>query len=237
MSNVSPKIGLRAQVIESLKLRASYSEGFALASGFAKFAAGAQNLGVNKLQQYEIGAAFTPVSQISFDVSLYDIRSSNEINQVTPGVFQNFGETTRTGLESSLKWDVTNAVQLNAVYSYADSEVDQNINASLVGNQVTFVPDHTATITAHWFPVQKLRLSASVRYVGEYYIDAGNTSKADSYSILNLQAAYELDTQIPARVFVRLDNATDKAYAATVNSLGASPGAPRAVYAGIQFGF
>lgn len=237
VSNVSPKIGLRAQVLDQLQLRASYSEGFALASGFAKFASGAQELGVNELRQYELGATFKPISSVNLDMALYEINSSNEINEVTPGDFVNFGETSRTGFETSLSWDVSSQFQLQAVYGYADSEIEENLNPDLIGNRVIGVPDHTATLIATYFPIPDIRLSATARYIGEYDIDAGNTNKAPDYAVLDLDAAYSLKTKRPTQVFVSIDNVTDNVYATTINSLGASPGAPRAVFAGVQVGF
>ena len=237
VSNVSPKIGLRAQVLDQLQLRVSYSEGFALASGFAKFASGAQELGVNELRQYELGATFKPISSVNLDMALYEINSSNEINEVTPGEFVNFGETSRTGFETSLSWDVSSQFQLQAVYGYADSEIKENLNPDLIGNRVIGVPDHTATLIATYFPVPDIRLSATARYIGEYDIDAGNMNKAPDYAVLDLDAAYSLKTKRPTQVFVSIDNVTDNVYATTINSLGASPGAPRAVFAGVQVGF
>jgi outer membrane receptor protein involved in Fe transport len=237
VSNVSPKIGLRARVIESLILRASYSEGFALASGFAKFATGAQTLGVNELSQYEFGVIFKPLSAINIDLALYDIGSSNEINEVTPGEFVNFGETSRTGFESSISWEVSDQFEVTAVYGYADSKIEENVNPALVGNRVTGVPDHTGTFSATWFPIDDIRVSATARYIGEYDIDAANTNKSDDYTVLDLYAAYQINTQIPTKFFIRIDNLTDKVYATTINSLGASPGAPRTVFTGVQLGF
>lgn len=237
VSNVSPKVGLRAQVLDQLQLRASYSEGFALASGFAKFAFGAQSLDVNELRQYELGATFRPISSVNLDLALYDITSSNEINEVTPGEFVNFGETSRTGFETSLSWDMSSQFQIQAVYGYADSEVEENLNPALIGNRVNGVPDHTATLIATYFPVPDIRLTATGRYIGEYFIDSGNTTKAPDYAVLDLDAAYSLNTKTPTQVFVSIDNVTDNVYATTINSLGASPGAPRAVFAGVQVGF
>ena len=237
MSNVSPKIGLRAQLLDQVQLRASYSEGFALASGFAKFASGAQSLGVNGLRQYEIGATINPAPSVRLDLALYDITSSNEINEVTPGEFVNFGETSRTGFESSLAWEISDQFQVKAVYGYADSEIDENLNSALIGNRVNGVPEHTATLIATYFPIPDLRFTATGRYIGEYDIDAANTMRSEDYGVLDLDATYRLNTKSPTNLFISVDNVTDKVYATIFNSLGASAGAPRAVFAGVQFGF
>jgi outer membrane receptor protein involved in Fe transport len=76
-----------------------------------------------------------------------------------------------------------------------------------------------------------------VRYVGEYFIDANNTSKADNYTVVDVVLSYNIDIGTASKLFLRVDNIADKVYASTVNGLGASPGAPRAVYAGAQISF
>src|SRR5256885_17253968 len=55
-SHASPKLGLRSQVAPGVLLRASWSEGFALASDFAKYALGAARLDPNIFRQTEVGA-------------------------------------------------------------------------------------------------------------------------------------------------------------------------------------
>jgi outer membrane receptor protein involved in Fe transport len=148
VSHISPKIGSRVQLSDALQLRASYSEGFALAGGFAKFASGAQDLDVNTLEQVEIGALYAIMPQLKLDLSLYDIDSSNEINEVTPGEFVNFGQTTRQGVELSMQWQAAESLSLKAVYGYADSTIDENPNSALVGKQVRCVPEHSGTFIA-----------------------------------------------------------------------------------------
>ncbi len=237
VSHISPKAGLRYEVDEQLQLRASYSEGFALASGFAKFATGAQDLDVNELKQYELGLIYTPNAHLEFDVSIYDINSSNEINEVTPGEFVNFGETTRRGMEASIQWQVMERFGVRGVYGLADSEVDSNLNNELIGNEVNGVPEQTATLNFEWLATERLRLNSTLRYMGKYFINAANSDEADSYTVLDLLITYHIDDAQESKVFVRVDNVSNQVYASTVNGLGASPGSPRAVYTGVQLSF
>jgi outer membrane receptor protein involved in Fe transport len=60
VSSLSPKIGVRSQILPSVQLRASYSEGFALPEAQAKFATGAQNLDPNLITQVEAGVRSRP---------------------------------------------------------------------------------------------------------------------------------------------------------------------------------
>ncbi|WP_286272291.1 TonB-dependent receptor [Thalassotalea hakodatensis] len=237
VSNVSPKASIHYNIIDSLQLRASYSEGFALASGFAKFASGAQDLEVNEIKQYEAGLFFLPSANLEFDVSLYDIQSSNEINEVAQGEFINFGQTTRKGLEASVRWKISEQFEVKGVFGQSDSEVDSNLNRGLLGKAVNGVPEQTATLMLDWFPSDRLRFNTTLRYMGEYFINTENSSSADDYTVLDLLLTYNLNVGESSKVFVRVDNVTDEVYASTVNGLGASPGAPRALYAGVQLSF
>lgn len=237
VTNAAPKVGLRWQVFEPLQLRFSYSEGFALAEGFAKFATGAQNLNVNGLKQLEIGALLTPMENFQLDVSLYRISSTNEITQLTPGEFVNFGKTIRRGFEASLTWQPNDIFNLRAVYSYAESDIDENPNAALVGNAVTGVPDHTATVMADLFPIKPLRLTGTLRYVGEYFYNSANTLVSEDYTLVDFDAFYTLPTQLDAQLFFSVDNVADNTYATTFFSIGVSPGAPRTFLGGVQIGF
>ncbi|WP_404851499.1 TonB-dependent receptor domain-containing protein [Colwellia sp. RSH04] len=136
VSNVSPKASIHYNIIDSIQLRANYSEGFALASSFAKFASGAQDLEVNEIKQYEAGLFFLPSANLEFDVSLYDIQSSNEVNEVTQGEFINFGETTRKGFEASVRWKLSEQFEVKGVFGQSDSEVDSNLNPDLLGTSM-----------------------------------------------------------------------------------------------------
>ncbi|RHW74631.1 TonB-dependent receptor [Colwellia sp. RSH04] len=88
-----------------------------------------------------------------------------------------------------------------------------------------------------WFPSDRLRFNTTLRYMGEYFINAENSSSADDYTVLDFLLTYNLIVGESSKVFVRVDNVTDEVYASTVNGLGASPGSPRALYAGIQLSF
>ena len=241
LDNVSPKIGARSQLVPWLQLRGSYSEGFGLPGGFTKYAPGAQSLDPNELEQVEIGALLTPWRDVSLDVVAYRIDSSEEIRTVSPGVFENFGATRRTGIEASARWQATATVEIGGVYGYADSEVTQNASTALLGNAVTGVPDHTGTLNVAWRPVESLRLDASYRHVGATWLDTANTRRGDGYDTLDVGASWQLRTRVPVRLYAGIDNVSDRVYATAASlSFGdelLTPGAPRFVRVGVQVGF
>lgn len=233
--DVAPKLGVQSQVASWLRLRASYAEGFALPNGFTKYAPGAQSLDPNEFDQVEIGARIA-FDRVNFDVAAYRVNSSDEFRTVRPGEFENFGATERTGVETSLRIYPLETLEFGAVYSYADSEIERNANAALIGNRVAGVPEHTATLNAAWKPIPALRFDAAYRYVGEYEGDAGNTFQSESFEIIDLGASYDLDTATPLRLYVDIENVGDEVYVSSFSATRA-PGAPRTLRVGAQIGF
>jgi outer membrane receptor protein involved in Fe transport len=239
VASLSPKLGARSQILPWLQLRASYSEGFALPEAQAKFATGAQNLDPNQIAQVELGVRMQAGDAFEADLAAYRIGSTNEFASPAPGEFVNFGETLRSGFEAALRWSPREALDLRAVFALAGSEVEQNLNPSLIGREVTGVPDRTATLTAVWTPLPRLRLNAAYRYVGAYATNAANTVYAPSYDLVDLGASYELDVlPVSARLYLAVDNVADEVHASSFNSLGSiAPGSPRFVRLGLQVGF
>jgi outer membrane receptor protein involved in Fe transport len=71
--HLSPKIGFRSQVLNSLDLRLSYTEGFQLPDGDAKYDP-AINVDPVKVKQYETGFTLTPyIPQVEFNVFAFKL--------------------------------------------------------------------------------------------------------------------------------------------------------------------
>lgn len=240
VDSFSPKIGVRSQILSWLQLRTSYSRGFALPEAQAKFQTGAQGLQPNRITQIEAGARLNPLPELEFDVVGYRIRSSNEFASPAPGEFINFGTTMRDGIEVSAQWRPSALFDLRAVYSHTNSEVRRNLDPNLIGRMVTGVPDNTATIYASWTPIDRLRLNATYRYVGEHAANASNTLFSPDYTLFDVGISYELDQLLATsgRAYLNIDNVANKVYASSFNSLASvATGTPRFVRVGVQFGF
>ena len=103
--HISPKLGLRSTVTESVELRASAANGFALPDGEAKYD---PNVNVDTIDywQYEIGATITSNKNWYIDAAYFILNSSNEILEepVGSGTFRNVGETRRSGIEAEVRY-------------------------------------------------------------------------------------------------------------------------------------
>lgn len=240
-NHVSPKVGIHSQVTESLQLRASWAEGFALPNGFVKYAIGGQPLNENVFRQSEVGVHLAAAETLEFDVAAYRLSSTGEVRTVSPGVYENYGETLRRGIEASARWKPLERFELGAVYGLTDTEVQHNADPRLLGLSVAGVPEHSGSLDATFRPFAGWSMDVAWRYVGEYQIDALNTQQAESYDLLDVGIAYARDSERKYRVYAQVDNVTDEKYATSVTVIGGqpmfAPGLPRTLRAGVQFNF
>lgn len=237
IDHLSPKVGVRSDVLPQLQLRTSWSEGFALPSNFAKYALGAANVDPNVFRQTEFGVAWRPLDGLKADVAWYRLDSSQEIRTVSPGVYENYGGTRRDGLELSLDWRPLDDLHLTLAWARADSEVTGNANAALLGKRVAGVPKTMGTLGVAWAPLTGFGASAAVRDVGQYATNATNTAGYDGYTLLDLAITYTGGTaSLRYRAYLRVDNALDEVYAGNVSTTFA-PGPPRTVRVGAQLDF
>ncbi len=236
-AHASPKLGLRSRVLPGLLLRASWSEGFALASNFAKYALGAAQLDPNLFRQTELGAQIKPMPGLVLDVAAYRLLSSDEIRTVAPGIYENYGATRRRGVEASALWSVHRDVDLSLAWGSAQSRVTQNGSAALVGRQVAGVPRYTATLGAAWRPVAGWEGTATWRRVGRYAVNADNSLFYGGYATWDLGLNYAPPAS-RYRFYATVANLSDKAYATSAAVIAGqalyAPGAPRTLKVGVQ---
>ncbi len=242
VAHTSPKLGVSSQVHERVTLRASWTEGFALPSNFAKYALGAAQLDPNIFRQTELGLQWQASRQLWLDLALYRMASSQEIRNVAPGVYENFGQTLRRGAELQALWTPLSALELRWNYGRAQSRVTQNASAALVGRQVAGVPRYTSTLQARWQMNADWAVQGALRHVGRMAIDAANTRSAPAYHVADLGLQYRLPAASglqSATLSLMVRNLADKAYASNMSVIGGevlvAPGAPRTLLLGLNF--
>jgi iron complex outermembrane receptor protein len=238
--HISPKLGLRSLINDHLQLRASWSEGFALPNGFIKYSEGGQPLNENVFRQTEIGL-HAIAGTLDFDIAAYRLTSTDEVRTVSPGIYENFGETLRRGVETTASWKPVEEFELRAIYGWTDTDIAKNANPAMEGLEVAGVPKNSTTLEMNIIPVQNWTINVAWRDVGAYQIDALNTLKADSYNTTDLNVAYTGKSPTPYRIYARIENITDREYATTESVIGSqhlvAPGAPRLFRTGIQLNF
>lgn len=242
-SRTTPKLGLRSTLAPGFDLRASVAEGFALPPGTAKYAPGGASLKTTLLRQTEIGASYK-TARVQADLSAYRINSSNEVRTVSPGVYENFGRTRRTGVEGSVKLMPMDDIELGLLFNHADAQVTENASPALVGKQVTGVPKQSFTLSAGWRPAMGWGANVEARHVGDSAVDAPNTLFYGAFTTLGLGAQYVgtfggIGQRF--RAYAKLENATDRKYASNAFVIGGqqlvAPDAPRSLQVGLQTTF
>lgn len=241
VSNVSPKLGVRSQIASGVLARASWSEGFALPNGFAKYSPGGRNLDPNIFRQTEVGMQIKPFAGLMLDVAAYRLLSSSEVRTVAPGIYENYGSTRRTGVEVSGLWAATNELDLSLSWGSARSRVTKNNNPDMIGKQVAAVPRVTTTLNATWRPVDGWEGSLTWRRMGRYTVSADNKVNYGGYAIWDAGLSYTPPGS-GYRFYADVANLSDKVYAASSALLGGGvqvfgTGAPRTFRMGVQAQF
>ncbi|MET1113551.1 MAG: TonB-dependent receptor, partial [Comamonas sp.] len=242
VAHTSPKLGFSARLHEQLTLRASWSEGFALPSNFAKYALDAAQLDPNVFRQTELGLQWRAGRQLWLDLALYRMQSSQEIRNLAPGVYENFGQTLRRGAELQAVWSPASALELRWNYGRAQSRVTHNANAALLGRQVAAVPRYTSTLQARWQMHADWALQGALRHVGRMAVDAANSTWAPAYHVADLGMQYRLPASTGLQggtLSLMVRNLGNRSYASNSSVIGGgllvAPGAPRTLVLGLNF--
>lgn len=238
VEHFSPKLGVRSQVSDAVELRASWTEGFALADDMAKYSLGTSKVDPNVFRQTEIGANIKLSSGLVVDLAAYHLRSSDEINyDSVANEYINAGSTRRTGVEVSALWAPVESFDLSLTWASAHSKVLDNPDTRLEGKRVTAVPRYTTTVEANWRPLPGWRGTVAWRKVGSFAVSADNTQEYGGYNVFDLRAAYTFPGARAYTIYAAVDNVADREYATAVSSVGYATAAPRTFRIGAQLSF
>lgn len=205
-SVTTPKFGLVWTPIEPLELFTNVAQGFRspaaeyISSGSASALPPSQNGGqVNsgvrpsKVKSYDIGFTVRPTERFSNTTEFYYIENDSETVQTSPGVYEQVGDTTRRGAETSFNYHATRTLSAYASYGRI---IDAVINNPAPGTGARLVvPEHTYKAGIQHrdaFMGGQLTLNADVYHLGgiPYYV---GTEKKDMppYTRYDLRATYD----------------------------------------------
>ncbi|GAB6162061.1 TonB-dependent receptor [Desulfothermus naphthae] len=218
-NHLSPKVGFRSRVLDPLDFRASYSEGFALPKGEAKYD---PTIDVDpvEIKQYEVGLTYTPLEMLWVDLSAYILDTTNEIQEDPPGSghYRNVGKTRRKGIELAVKLNPVTGLKIFGDASLIDTEVRENPDPQLEGKEIKGIPENITNLGAEYSFPCGLRIRAKWRHVGEYYIDNLNQFKYGGYDVVDMALSYNIkDTKkTEYKLTFSVDNLFDKHYSQAV---------------------
>lgn len=246
-SEFTPKIGVRSAITDTLELRASYSQGFALPSIAQRTDANIDSLDPVKFTQYELGISGTPVPELYFDLVYFLLNSSDEIlaNPANANQLENVGETDRSGIEGEIRYfpDAVPNLTLSAGFGFFDSEVKSRPNdTSLEGLKLPRVPDYVANLTASYAPASGFGGQLRWRTVGEMYVSNDNVGTYDGYDVVDATVFYTVPGAAgrTTRWYLEVSNIFDEEYADGPGGANGDPNPttfnarpPASVFAGV----
>ena len=132
----------------------------------------------------------------------YDDAIRWDPNNGSYGGYANQDEKSK-GVEISTFFKVTQALRVNAAYTYMETH-----DGTAQKNELLRRPKHAASLNSNYKYTDKLSANIGMRYVGER-LDYGNIDLND-YTVINIAATYQIHKHIA--VSARLENAFDKDY-------------------------
>jgi len=184
-------------------------------------------------------------SNLSTEVTVFDIRFDNQISQIpgtTPAVFQNIGKTQHDGVETAIDYsfDKDGALRgLNLYATYTYTRALQRSGATS-GLDVPFYSRTTDTIGAR-YETGPWAFNLSTTHQSRQFMDVANTIKesADAtvgeipgFRTWNTQVSWKMPNAKGLDVLAGVNNLTDRRY--YTRNIDGNPGrmvgAPRTIY-------
>ncbi|MCW5296593.1 TonB-dependent siderophore receptor [Herbaspirillum lusitanum] len=204
----------------------SYSESFEPISGTDFFG---KPFIPTKGVLYETGVRYQPKAYNAlFSAAVYQQKQKNNTmtdpdpTHVCAGGTQcsvQTGELRTQGIELEAKLTLENGVNLTAAYAYTAGKY-LKASAPAQDKAPTSLAPHTASVWADYEvkngPLNGLGFGAGARYTGKMWLDAGNTQKIASFTLVDAMLRYDLAKLDPklkgARLAFNIQNLFDKVY-------------------------
>lgn len=165
----------------------------------------------------------------------------------------NAAKVTHQGIELASLWQLSTQWQLHLAYSRSEHQYKKYIQdqgrvnpqtglsraKNLKGNSLSLAPEYIANVRLIYDSEDLAGFSSMLEWqsIGDYWMDAENTRRADGYNILNLKFNYQATTHLG--LHFRVTNVSDENYSLqTELRFGREqiqPGAPRLWYVGIEY--
>lgn len=212
-SPTSPSAGARLALSNSTVLRANYAESFRTPTAVDLFFPGFGNpdLEPERGQSFDVG-----IDQSLGDFGL--LRLTFFINQVEEAIVfdfdsslpQNIGEVETEGLEASLNFRVFRNVYLFANYTLNQSEITENPDASVIGNELNFTDADSFNAGIALETPRGIYIGLLVHSIGDRFTDLLNTEELPSYTTVDLKLRWPVSPDVT--VSASLDNIFDERY-------------------------
>ena len=236
-NNISPVLGLTYKITPRLNLYGNYGKGFETPTFNETTYLNAQtgtgpNLGLSpsKSKNFEVGLKAFVTDNTRVNVALFKTDTKNEIIAFdvngSQTQYASVANTERTGVELSLDSRLPYNFNFYEAYTYLDAAFKNKIvnatNAILAydGNRLAGTYRNSSYTELSWkYPAFGFQSSIENIYYGSVNGFDSNTilNTAEAYSLINLKASFRQEiSNWKLNEFIRIDNATNKAYVSNV---------------------
>lgn len=218
------------ELVENLRLRASYGEGFKAPTLYQLLSDyGNEGLNPERSKSYDAGLEWgAPYGKVHAAVTLFRRDSRNLITFVScfgittgicfnrpNGTYDNVGLARAQGVEAQLGARPTDTLHLQAAYTYLETE-NRTRGTANFGKDLARRPAHALTLSSDWTsPLAGLTLGADLRLVGDSFDNASNTRRLDGYALTTVRASFPLTEKV--ELYGRVENVFDEAYETVAN--------------------
>jgi iron complex outermembrane receptor protein len=219
-TNFSPELGLGYHLTDQQMLYVRISRGYRApqATELYRLQNGqlVADLDSETLDSLEAGFKGSG-DKVNFEFTAYAMRKKNFIFRDANGFNISDGKTRHFGLESLLRWQVTDELAISGNLSWAQHEYDFNRDLGrgeviLKGNEIDTAPPWLGGLRLHWQQNAKRAVEAEWVYQGSYFLDAANAHRYPGHNLLNLRGWMSI-ADSGHTVSLRLTNLLDDRYA------------------------
>lgn len=235
VSEFNPQAGVVFEQSESLTWYAAWAKGFRPNSGFGF---NRTPFEPEKTKSYEVGLKFNALDErIKGTAAVFKMEKTNVItaDPVNAGFSIAIGEAKSKGFEIEVTGEFTDTFRAQLAYAYTDAESGSTVldpdfgRVVAAGSPLINIPKHNANLLLFkdlQVAARTLTVGGGVQYNSERLGETGTTFFLPSYTLVRLQATYEVTENL--KVTGEVTNLFDEEYyPASFAALWVTPGAPR----------
>ncbi|PWC40002.1 TonB-dependent receptor [Azospirillum sp. TSO35-2] len=228
----SPRLGVVFKPVQPLSLYASYSVSYLPGSGdqFTSLTTTTANLEPEKFQNWEIGAKWDVLSNLSLTAALFQLDRTNTTapDPNNPGLVVQTGSQRTRGFELGVSGNITDKWQVAGGYALQNAEITSTTSSAASGATVPLVPRHSASLWNKYQFTDMFGAGIGMIHQAKVYAGADNTVTLPGFT--RFDAAVYANVTETVRAQLNVQNLFDRKYYSTANSNNnITPGASRTV--------
>lgn len=210
----SPRLGLIFKPAEAVSVYASYTKTFLPRSGdqFLTLTPAQATLAPESFDNYEFGAKWDIAANLRVSAAAFQLDRENGVvvDPANPANSLLTGSRTR-GFEAQLTGQVLPGWQINAGYSYLDSDERGRVVAGTIANRsIGQVPRHLASLWNRYDVDDRLGFGLGVTHQAGQFASISNTVRLPAFTRVDAAVFFRINDRIDAQINV--ENLFDERY-------------------------